>query len=150
VLVTRHCEKDTAGDPRDPGLSEVGRKRAQVLARMLKDANVAQAFTSEFKRAQETAQQACATAERHVVSAGKPDELFAALDALAGGSVVLVVGHSNTTPAMLAHYGWKQMGADGKPVTAFPEDEFGALFAITVPPKGSSVAPTIVKLRYGD
>jgi phosphohistidine phosphatase SixA len=153
VLVTRHCEKDTAGDPRDPGLSEAGRKRAGALQRLVAPQGVDQAFASEYKRALETAELACKGAKPaapRAIRAADEKQLFAAIDALPAGQTALVVGHSNTVPAVLAHYGAALVGADGKPLAMMPEDEFGTLFVLTLPPTGSGKAASLLKLHYGD
>jgi phosphohistidine phosphatase SixA len=156
LLVTRHCEKDPAGDPRDPGLSEAGRKRASALQRLLAPQGVDQAFASEYKRAQETAALAGASGKGEtpraprVVPAADEKQLFAAIDTLPAGQTALVVGHSNTVPSILAHFGAALTGADGKPLAMMPDDEFGTLFVLTLPPTGSGEAASVLKLHYGD
>jgi phosphohistidine phosphatase SixA len=153
LLVTRHCEKDPAGDPRDPSLSEAGRKRAEALQQLVAPQGVDLALASEYKRAQETAALACKTAKPtapRAVPAADEKQLYAAIDALPAGQTALVVGHSNTVPGVLAHYGAALTGADGKPMAMMPEDEFGTLFVLTLPPTGSGKAVSMLKLHYGE
>jgi phosphohistidine phosphatase SixA len=156
LLVTRHCEKDPAGDARDPGLSEAGRKRAAALQRLLAPQGVDTAFASEYKRAQETAASACSPKKDgkvrapRAVPAADANQLFAAIDALPAGQTALVVGHSNTVPSILAHYGVTLSGPDGKPLAMMPDEEFGTLFVVTLPPTGSGAAASVLKLHYGD
>ena len=104
------------------------------------------AFTSEYRRARDTAavalgegdtvpaageSDAAAGSKLHTIPAGKPEMMFTAIDALKPGATALVVGHSNTVPAILAHYGAALRGADGKEIAMMPDDEYGALDAIS-------------------
>ena len=100
VFLVRHAEKATSGD--DPGLSEAGVKRAASLAAALGDAGITAIFTSEYNRTKDTA---APLAERlgvpvTIVPAKDMDGLVAKLRALAPGARALVVGHSNTVPAV--------------------------------------------------
>ena len=52
--------------------------------------------------------------------------------------VVLVVGHSNTVPAILKSLGHA-------PVVTVGEEDFDNLFIVTTQPSG---APTVVHLKY--
>jgi len=54
VFIVRHAEKASTGD-KDPDLSVQGQKRADALARILKDSQITSVFVTEFKRTQETA-----------------------------------------------------------------------------------------------
>src|SRR6476660_3279372 len=54
VFIVRHAEKASTGS-KDPDLSVQGQKRADSLAHILKDSQIASAFVTEFKRTQETA-----------------------------------------------------------------------------------------------
>ena len=154
LFVTRHCEKDAQGDPRDGGLSEIGKKRAAALAKLLEPAGVRHVFSSEYKRAQETAAPVAKPGiELRTISAGKSDELYKEIDALPSGETALVVGHSNTVPQILAHLGVdletkSQLGPVA--VESLAEDDFGSLFVVTIPKKGSGAGARFVKLHYGD
>jgi phosphohistidine phosphatase SixA len=155
LLVTRHCEKDPAGDARDPGLSAAGRERAEALRALLAPQTIDAAFCSEYKRAGETAAAVLGKAGSggehapQTIKASEADHLFAAIDALHEGSTALVVGHSNTVPAVLAHYGVTLHDAKGSPVANLPDEEYGALFVVTLPPPGSSAGATLLTLHYG-
>ena len=54
IFIVRHAEKATTGG-NDPDLSVAGQKRAEALARILKDSQITAVFVTEFKRTQETA-----------------------------------------------------------------------------------------------
>ncbi|HEX3818224.1 MAG TPA: phosphoglycerate mutase family protein, partial [Chthoniobacterales bacterium] len=57
VFLVRHAERaDASRQPeKDPDLSEKGKRRAEALARELRDAGITAIYTSEYKRTQETA-----------------------------------------------------------------------------------------------
>lgn len=101
-VIVRHAEKVAdAGD--DPSLTDAGRARAAGLARALAGAPVVAVYSTAFARTQETARP---TADAHALpvttyDAGAPaDALASRLRAAHGTGTVLVVGHSNTVPAI--------------------------------------------------
>lgn len=104
IFLVRHAEKATA-DAKDPDLSEAGQKRADSLARMLKDAGITAIYVTEFKRTQQTA----APLSRRtgiaatVVPAKETDALIVKLKELKGNAIV--VGHSNTIPEIVQMLG---------------------------------------------
>jgi phosphohistidine phosphatase SixA len=109
LLLVRHAEEGT--EPADdPGLTDVGKRRAQDLAMALRDAGVTTIITSPFRRAGETAAPLAAARgfKSMVVPIGRRVEghvaaVAAAVRGLKG--VVLVVGHSNTVPEIIAQLG---------------------------------------------
>ena len=52
VFVVRHAEKAVTGGE-NPDLSVAGQKRAEALARILKDSQITAIFVTEFKRTQD-------------------------------------------------------------------------------------------------
>jgi len=151
VIVVRHAEKDPQGDPKDPGLSAAGRARAEALARLLAPAKPTQLFASEFQRAQRTLDPLAQAlgVKIEVQPAGKGAELAQRLRALPEGSVSVVVGHSNTVPALVAALGGK---IERLEKGSLAETEFGRMFVVTLPPAGSEerVATTTLELAYGN
>ena len=103
VIVVRHAEKVDAS--RDPDLNAAGRARAQALAARLDDATLAAVYATEFKR---TGQTVGPTADAHRLAitpygAGQPASAVAArLRADHPRGTVLVAGHSNTVPDLVA------------------------------------------------
>ena len=102
--VVRHAEK-TTDDPRDPSLSSAGQARADALAKRFSTTRLSAAYATEFKRTQQTALPA-ATASGIAITtydASQPAADFVAQlrRAHARGNV-LVVGHSNTVPDIVA------------------------------------------------
>ena len=53
IIVVRHAEK-ASDDPKDPGLSEQGKIRANKLAEILKHSDLEAVFTTQYKRTQQT------------------------------------------------------------------------------------------------
>jgi phosphohistidine phosphatase SixA len=142
VLLVRHAE--TAAEPADdPALSEAGRKRAQDLASALRDAGVTTIIVSPFRRTAETAAPLAAarnfrpmqvpigrSVEGHVAA------VAAAVRGLTG--VVLVVGHSNTVPGIIAQLG-------GPTLPDICEGVHDDLFALVM----SGGKTPLVRSRYG-
>jgi len=138
VILSRHAEK-AATPSKDPQLTEAGKKRADLLASMLADAGVDAIYVTELQRTQQTA--APLAAQSHltpkIIPADGTDQLIKAIRARQSG-VVVVIGHSNKLPAIIA-------GLGGPKVT-IPETDFSNLFVLTV--DGSKT--TTLHLRYGD
>jgi phosphohistidine phosphatase SixA len=151
VIVLRHAEKDAKGDPKDPGLSEAGSARAKALAALLAPSKPAHLYASEFQRSQKTLEPLASAlgVKVEVVSAGKAAELAQTLRGLPEGSVSVVVGHSNTVPALVQALGGKIERLEKGMLS---ESEYGRLFVLTLPPAGASgsVATTTLELAYGN
>lgn len=102
-VIVRHAEK-AADDPKDPSLSELGRMRAQRLAERLRDAPVSAVYATGYRRTQQTAAPTATAHRLDVITydAAMPATDFAAeLRAARTAGTVLVVGHSNTVPAIV-------------------------------------------------
>jgi 2,3-bisphosphoglycerate-dependent phosphoglycerate mutase len=135
IVVVRHAEKASAGG-NDPELSVAGQKRAETLARILKDSQITAVFVTEFKRTQETA--APTAKETHITPTVVPSkdisELVAKLRALNGNA--LVVGHGNTIPDLMKALGMTT------PVT-IPEDDYTEIFLVSL-----TNPPQLLRLHY--
>jgi len=142
VFVVRHAERaDTAAGAAptmaaDPELSDAGRARAESLAAALEDAEVVAIFATEFKRTQATAAPLAKALGLQVttISSKEPAKLIQAVKS-AGGNV-LVVGHSNTVPAIV-----KDLGV-AAPITV-GDAEYDNLFVVTI-----GAAPSVLRLHY--
>jgi broad specificity phosphatase PhoE len=112
VILVRHAEKGTT-PANDPPLTEAGKARASALAAALADANVQAVITTQLARTRDTGRPIAEA--RHitpeVVSAGGAGHAQAVADAVRrhAGQTVLVVGHSNTVPAIIAALGGPKM-----------------------------------------
>ncbi len=137
IILVRHAEKAPAGG-KDPALSPVGEARAQALVGALAKAGITAIVTSPYQRTQRTAQplaQALGVTPQ-VVDAAVP-AVVAALKASPGDGAVLVVGHSNTVPGIIAALG-------GPLLPELPEESFNQLFVLL---PGSP--PRLVQAQYG-
>jgi phosphohistidine phosphatase SixA len=152
VIVVRHAEKAKSVDnPRDPELSEAGRKRAVDLAKLFEHAGVTHTFSSEFTRTKMTTAPLSAAfkLKGEVVPAGDTDQQVEMLKKLEPGSVAVVCGHSNTVPGIVAKLGGKAENLVDHPRYGpmLHDHEYGRIFVVTIPGvKGSK--PSTIELRY--
>jgi broad specificity phosphatase PhoE len=138
VIFTRHAEK-AAAPAKDPVLTEAGQRRAELLASMLADTGVEAIYVTDLQRTQLTA---APLAERvhikpTVLPAKDTASLVKAIRERKSG-VVVVVGHSNTVPDIIA--------ALGGPKFEIQESQYDNLLVLTVEPTKSS----LLRLHYGD
>ena len=144
VFIVRHAEKASATDP-DPSLSEAGKERAVALAAALRDARVSGILVTARKRTAETAAPLASALEltMHVVpfGASTPEHVagVAAAVRAAKGAAVLVVGHSNTVPAIIAALGGPRM-------PDLCDAAYANLYIVRLPVMG---APTLVRAQFG-
>jgi len=147
VIVVRHAER-AAVPGGDPPISAAGEARALALRDALHDAGVTAIVTTQYRRTGQTAaplaREAGLTAEQVVVDhegdiarhAREVAELVATRHA---GQTVLVVGHSNTVPAIV--------GALGVPgVAPISDEEFDRLYVVQLPATGSA---RLIRARFG-
>ncbi len=139
VVAVRHAEKESS--PSDPGLTAEGLDRANHLARTLADLEIDAVYSTPFNRTQQTATPLADSKGLQVLMA--PTESHAELMAKTirerhEGEVVIVVGHSNTTPALAA-----ALGVENPPEIS--EATYDRLFIIRLTPEGARFLP----LRYG-
>ncbi len=138
VIFTRHAEK-AATPAKDPSLTEAGKQRAELLASMLADSGVNAIYVTEFQRTQQTAEPLAVRVHITpiVIPANDTEALVRAIRARQSG-VVVVVGHSNKLPEIIA--------ALGGPKVKIPESDYDNLFVLTLGPSQSS----LLRLHYGD
>ncbi len=134
VIVVRHAEK--VDESKDPLLSAAGQARAEALALALANARIDAIFTTQLQRTRLTAAplaksrgltpivvDATADAKAHAKA------VAVAVLARPAGEAILVVGHSNTVPAIVAALG----GPEG---LAICDNEYTSLFVLTIPASG--------------
>ena len=103
-VVVRHAEKADDGT-RDPPLSAAGQARAQALAQRLARSGLVAVYATPFRRTQQTAQAAATSAGLPVTTYAAdvaPSDFATTLRARYRHGTVLVVGHSNTVPGIVA------------------------------------------------
>jgi len=146
IVVVRHAEKST-DDPRDPTLSAAGQQRAKDLSGVLQNAGVTDVYVTQYKRTRQTAeplarQNGISIIERPVNndnSATYAQSLAQEILTRSVGKGVLVVGHSNTVPGIVA-------ALSGTTVPPITDAEYDHLFVVIVPAMG---APRLMQLRFG-
>lgn len=133
VLVVRHAEKQLDVD--DPGLTFAGEERSHRLRDMALKAGVTAAFASQYRRTQETVEPLASALrlEVGIVDASNSAALAAKILSEHRGGVVVVAGHSNTVPGIVAALG----APEPDPID---ESQYGNLFVVSVPESGSATA----------
>jgi broad specificity phosphatase PhoE len=139
-IVVRHAEKVDASH--DPDLSAAGHARARALAQRLARTPLAAAYVTEFRRTGQTlapsvqAQRLVTTA----YAAAEPAAVFAArLRVAHPRGAVLIAGHSNTVPDIVA-------ALCACTVAPMPDHEYDRLSLIRIDAGGP---PRLTTERYG-
>lgn len=143
VILVRHAEK--AAEPaNDPPLTLAGETRARDLWSAVKDAGVSSVITTQYARTKATAQPTAAALHLtpEVIAAGgattHPQDVATAVRKHAG-QTVLVVGHSNTIPAIV-----EALGAPRPAPICDPE--YDNLFVVTIAADGKV---GLVRAKFG-
>jgi broad specificity phosphatase PhoE len=143
IWVVRHAERADAGmdDQPDPELSQIGHARASELARFLGEAGITAVYSTPFRRTMQTAMPLAQSLGLEIETYDPRDaaamEVFHARLRAPGRH--LVVGHSNTTPALV-----EQLGGD--PISAIAVEEYDRIYVVHLTPDGR-VESTL--LRFG-
>ncbi|MEP6546462.1 MAG: phosphoglycerate mutase family protein [Gammaproteobacteria bacterium] len=145
VIVVRHAEKDLSVSATDPPLSAAGQARAVLLAQMFGDAkrlgHVDAIYVSTALRNKQTA---APLAERlgivsTVISADDPKGLARRALREHSGGRVLIVGHSDTVPEIVATL------SDNSAIPEIGDEEYGTMYIVTVPRIGNA---NLLRLHY--
>lgn len=148
ILLVRHAEREpTTRENPDPPLTDAGRRRAHAQIEAVGRAGIDAIYTTQFRRTRQTAEPLA----RHlkinpiVATAGgdakeHARELARRVLTEHCGGVVLVVGHSDTLPALMAAFGVASPPSIG-------QDQFDSLFAVIA--WGSGEPSGLVQARYG-
>lgn len=112
-----------------------------ALAELLGDREIDEVIASQFLRTQQTVEP---LAERRgltveVVDAAAGDVLAERLRTAPAGRAVVVAGHSNTVPALIALLGVEE-------TVEIPEERYGDLFVVRLEGDGASLE----RRRFGD
>lgn len=142
VVLVRHAEKQPDGS--DPGLTDAGRARAEALTAVLRHSQLRAVITSPLNRTRDTAAPVAAAFGIAPVEVGFDSGLDGHIQAVAdrvreiNRGTVLVVGHSNTVPAIINALG-------GPAIADLCESAYSDLFVLTL----SATAPQLLQGRYG-
>jgi broad specificity phosphatase PhoE len=142
VILVRHGEKGTQ-PPQDPPLSEQGQARAMALVNVARQAGVTAIVTTQFERTRKTAEPTAIELKvtPESVQAGGAAHAKAVAEQVMkhAGGTVLVVGHSNTIPAIV--------GALGAPQPKeLCDSEYDLVFTVVL---GDGAPPRLIRSRYG-
>lgn len=123
VYLVRHAEK--VDESRDPDLSAAGEARAKALAQFLQDVPLDWLVCSQFKRTRQTLMPLATDQdlEPTTVAAGQPDKLVDAIRERVGQTIV-IAGHSNTVPDLIARL--------GGPKVVIDHDDYTNLFLLII------------------
>jgi len=120
--LVRHAEKQKG---KDPSLTAAGIIRAEHLAVELDRVSLSQIYSTDYKRTQQTAAPTAIAQKLNVISYSPQDlEKFASQLKTQRGAI-LIVGHSNTTPDLVAFLG----GEAGEPIVEV--SEYDRLYVVT-------------------
>jgi broad specificity phosphatase PhoE len=145
VVLVRHAEKDTA--PRnDPPLTAAGEARAATLAGVVASAGIDAIVVTPYRRTRDTAVPVAQTRGITPIEVPVGRNLAAHVAAVADavrarppGASVLVVGHSNTIPAIVTALGGPQL-------PDLCDNQYAVLYVLSIPAEG----PTrLVTASYG-
>ncbi len=146
IIFVRHAEKaETGGD--DPPLSEAGERRVEELTRQLLAvdvrAGIDAVYSTPYQRTQQTAQPIADELNLPVntYDASDTEDFLEEILREHKGQIVLVVGHSNTVPAMIADVGGHQDVPD------IAEDEYDNIYILAIPWFGKTKT---IRMRFGE
>ncbi len=140
VYLVRHAEATSTAP--DAPLTPAGEKRADCLARTMKEAGIRQIYVTDAKRTQQTAAPLAKALNitPKIIAAKDPNQLVQDL-LYAGGGNILVVGHSDTLPFVV---GRLQAGT-----VTIGENDFDRLFVTTVIEGGTTHVSTLKYCECG-
>ena len=131
VYLVRHAEKEAGPDPL---LTEAGTARAERLAGLLHDEDVTEVWSTDTRRTLATAAPLAADhgLEVQLYEAGHLNRMADRMRDKSG--VVVIVGHSNTTPVLAE-------AMTGRPEPAeFDESDYESLYRVDLNSDGEAVA----------
>jgi len=144
VIVIRHAEKETLGAA-DPALSAAGEARAALLARMFGEpkgvGRLDAIYVSATLRSRSTATPLAGRLGIVPIVAGADDPQGLARRVLRenGGKRVMVIGHIDTVPEIVAALSGRS------DIPGIAEQDFATMYVVTVPRIGRA---NLVRLSY--
>lgn len=139
IYLVRHAEK-AEENPEDPGLTDSGQARADLLVHLLAEAQLDGVWSTDTRRTRNTAAPV-ADAKGLSIELYDPRGMPAFARVLkARGGRHLVVGHSNTTPSFVEALG-------GDAMSSIVDAEYDRFYIVTAGPDGHVET---VLLRFGE
>jgi len=146
IIFVRHAEQFDMPDG-DPGLNDAGKRRVAELTRQLVDADVVAGvdavYSTAYKRSRETVEPIADVLDLPInnYDAADTETVLETILKNHKGKIVLVVGHSNTVPALIANLG------ASKNVPDIHHDEFDNIYIVSIPWFGKTKT---IRLRFGE
>lgn len=139
-MLVRHAEKVDHSE--DPNLSPEGYERAELLAKMLSKTNIDAVYSTKLTRTTETVRKIAEQNEIDIqfYDVHNPEETASGWIEDHRGKVILISGHSNTTPTFANELLGRNHFKDN-----FDESDFGNLLIITITESKNS---RLLHLRY--
>ena len=146
IIFVRHAEK-AATPADDPRLSPAGERRVAELTRQLVDADVVAGvdavYATQYQRTQMTAAGVADALDLPIntYDAADTETVLQTILKQHKGKIILVVGHSDTVPELIANLG------ASKKVPPIAEDEYDNIYIISIPWFGKTKT---IRLRFGE
>jgi 2,3-bisphosphoglycerate-dependent phosphoglycerate mutase len=148
IIFVRHAEKAATPED-DPALSPAGERRVAELTRQLIYADVVAGvdaiYSTPYRRTLQTARPLAEALDlpidRYDPDPGQYEAFLEDLVDRHKGKIILVVGHSDTLPQLIA-----ELGASKK-VPPIAENEYDNIYIISIPWFGKTKT---IRLRYGE
>ncbi|MDH3719587.1 MAG: histidine phosphatase family protein [Planctomycetota bacterium] len=146
IIFVRHAEK--AAEPAgDPHLSPAGQARVAELTRQMVDADVVAGidavYATDYNRTQETVRPVADALDLPINTYDAADTETVLTEILRNhkGEIILVAGHSNTVPELIANLG------GSKNVPEINEDEYDNIYIVSIPWFGKTKT---IRMRFGE
>jgi len=146
IIFVRHAEKALDGSD-DPSLSPAGQRRAAELTRQMVDADVVAGvdalYATEYRRTRETIEPLAKILDLDIneYDSGDTEQVLETILKRHKGKIILVVGHSDTIPQLIANLG------ASKSVPPIADEEYDNIYLISIPWFGKTKT---IRLRYGE
>lgn len=140
VLLVRHADRQGSTDT----LNAAGTVRAQDLAHVLEKSGISAIYTSEMARTQQTAAPTATLLGLTPIAVAASDVagLVSTIRSNNSGQTVMVVGHSDTVPQIIAEF--------GGPVFTIGGNEFDNFYVLTLCcRRWKTVSARLTNLQYG-
>jgi broad specificity phosphatase PhoE len=143
IALVRHAER-TLGTIEDPPLTQQGELRAEQLARIFGETKgpgrIHAVYVTQTRRVQQTAAPLAARLQIRptIVDASDIDGLARRLSREHRGAAALVIGHSNTIPALIEKL-------SGIKVDPIGEQEYDTVYIVSIPSIGK---PSLLRMKY--
>jgi phosphohistidine phosphatase SixA len=137
IYFMRHAEQVL--DVEDPPLTEVGHRRAEAWASILRNAGIKVVYTSKKKRTRQTGEPIAKALNIPLESMPRSD-VAGLVDRLRTGDdeAVLIISHIRTIPKL-----FKELGVSE--TVEIPRDEYGNLIIVVLETKND---PIVLRLGY--